>query len=69
MESDPRSVQWKRVSSVEEFFDVIAAHHLLEDGSHLGIKKTLGRVSFNFLPVLCMYVCIVNIGLVLWGPR
>ena len=46
MESDPNSVEWKRVATVEEFFDVIAAHHLLEDGSHLGIKKTLSKVLF-----------------------
>ncbi|CAI8012348.1 KRAB-A domain-containing protein 2 [Geodia barretti] len=44
VESDPESVGWKRVVSVEEFFDVIATHHLVEDGCHLGIKKTLSKI-------------------------
>ena len=51
MESDPSSAQWKRVASVEEFFDVIAANHQLEDGSHLGIKKTLTKVCPCNYPV------------------
>ena len=43
--SDPSSVEWKRVAAVEEFFDLISAYHCTEEGAHLGIKKTLARVS------------------------
>ena len=43
--SDPTSVEWKKVAAVEEFFDIITAYHCTEDGAHLGIKKTLARVS------------------------
>ena len=56
MESDPESVEWKRVVSVEEFFDVIATHHLVEDGCHLGIKKTLSKVCMHEGIRPCVYI-------------
>ena len=59
MPSDPTSVEWKRVVSVEEFFDVIAAHHVVDDGCHLGIKKTLSKV--------CEPALYVNSGLICEG--
>ena len=45
--SDPSSVEWKKVAAVEEFFEIISAYHCTEDGFHLGIKKTLAKVSLH----------------------
>ena len=55
MESDPTAVvQWKKVAAVEEFFDLISTHHVQEDGSHVGIKKTLSKVT----PCVCVCACV-----------
>jgi hypothetical protein len=45
VDSDPTSPEWKRVAAVEEFYDIIRAYHITEKGAHIGIKKTLSRIS------------------------
>ena len=66
MESDPTSVvQWKKVAAVEEFFDLISTHHVQEDGSHVGIKKTLSKVTPCVSACVCVCVRAYNLFTVL----